>query len=321
MKRYFPVILVIFGLINYSCEENFSPKGDYQEKYILTCVIRGDTSFQTASISKSYDVPGYDAGLNRTDPFIKTALIRIWQGDSVKFMRDTSIVRTDTSRYNSPFHYFYLDNFKPDNEKELEIEAILKNGKILRGFTKIPESIEWVISDTSSSQIPAQADSHFYFSWSSSLNLGWYIPRFSFFYLKNENGVQVLNKKEVPLKYVYEGGKLVPKFSMPIRNNSVGIPNAYLDSAFTQISRGDANKANYTILGCIFELLVLDENLSKYYSTLHGFLDDYTIRIDESDFTNIEGGLGVFGSYLKQQEGGFINKDYINSFGYISGLQ
>lgn len=308
-------------IVNYSCEENFSPKGDYQEKYILTCVIRGDTSLQTASISKSYDVTGYDAGTNHTDPFVETALIRIWQGDSVYFMRDTSIVRTDTSRYDSPYHYFYLDNFIPNDKKELEIEAILKNGKTLRGFTKLPQAIEWVQSDTGALQIPSQSDSHFFFTWSSNLNLGWYIPRFSFFYRKIENGEPVLYKKEVPLKYVLEGGKLVPKYSIPTRNNSVGIANSYLDSAFTQISRGDADKSNYTILGGIFEILVLDENLSKYYSTLNGFLDDYTIRIDESDFTNIEGGLGVFGSFLKQQKGGFISPDYIRSYGYTPGLQ
>src|SRR5512146_1748833 len=112
MKQKIGLLFLIFGLlINYSCEVNFSPKGEFQQKYILTCVIRGDTSVQTATISKSYNVDGYDPYANTTDPFLKDAYIRIWAGDNVYFMKDTSIARADTSRYKGLFHFFYLKDF------------------------------------------------------------------------------------------------------------------------------------------------------------------------------------------------------------------
>ena len=52
MKKNLLFILLVGLLI--SCEENFEPFGDIKEKYALNCIIRGDTTFQIASLTRTY---------------------------------------------------------------------------------------------------------------------------------------------------------------------------------------------------------------------------------------------------------------------------
>jgi hypothetical protein len=323
-------ILLLFGLIsliiNYSCEENFSPKGDFQQKYILNCIIRADTSLQTATLSKSYNVSGYDPYINTEDPFLSKALIRLWQGDSVYFMKDSSIARTDTSRYDAQLHFFYLDNFLLRNQKDLEIEAILPDGKTLSARTTLPDPVEWNFSninsgDTNTFSIPSATNDYFTFRWYESSSLGWYLARFIVIYSKTVNGVEEIKRVVVPQKYENVSGQVKAVYPAPTKNLIATFQNSALDSVFNQISAGDPNKARYKIYGGIFQLLVFDQNLSKYYSSTNGYLDDYTVRLDQTDFTNVQGGLGIFGSFIKQQRGNLIDADYIRSFGYISNVE
>ena len=308
------ISVLVVVLLSTSCEENFSPKADYQEKFILYSIINADSAVQTAVLLKTYDVPGFDPYINTTDPSIQGADIRIRQGDNVFFMRDTSIARTDTSRYNTPLSFYYTDEFFNNGNSSLEIIATLPTGKRLYAITDLPTAVEF---DTTSDHIlPPVDDEFFKFVWNGPTSTRWYLPKFVFYYKKD--GIRYA--KEVPIRYDFENGKWVETFPGITNNSIVRFRVSSLDSAFKQISNGDPDKSSYTIFGGVFTLLVFNESLSNYYSTTNGFLDDFTIRIDETDYTNIDGGLGIFGSYIQQFTGALFIEDYIRSFGYTPGL-
>ncbi len=315
MKIIFLFISVVIVTILFnSCEENFSPKTDFREKYILYSIINADSSIQTAVLQRSYDVQGFDPYTNTTDPAIRGADIRIRQGDNVVFMRDTSIDRSDTSRYKTPLRFYYTDEFFNNGIDSLEIIATLPTGKRLYAITNLPTGIEF---DTSSNRIlPPDDDDLFSFYWIGSTSTSWYLPKFEFFYKKN--GIRFA--KEVPIKYNFENGKWVETYPEITNNTVVRFQVSSLDSAFEQISRGDPDKSSYKIFGGVLTLLVFNESLSNYYSTTNGFLDDFTIRVDEIDYTNIDGGLGIFGSYIRQFTGAKFTEEFIRSFGYSLGL-
>jgi hypothetical protein len=46
----------------------------------------------------------------------------------------------------------------------------------------------------------------------------------------------------------------------------------------------------------VFYLIQFDRPLWSYWNASNGFHDRYTIRVDDPDYTNITGGVGVFGS-------------------------
>ncbi|MCH7774397.1 MAG: hypothetical protein IH784_08335, partial [Bacteroidetes bacterium] len=87
MILYIIIISVLFFL---SCDDNFSPYGQFQEKFILTCLIRGDTTLQTATLSHSYMPDGADPLNYDEDPNIIVADIRVWFEDSVYIFKDTT---------------------------------------------------------------------------------------------------------------------------------------------------------------------------------------------------------------------------------------
>ncbi|MDP2364533.1 MAG: hypothetical protein Q8M94_12290 [Ignavibacteria bacterium] len=277
------IIAAIVAIVSFSCEENFSPKSDYVEKYILYCIINTDSTIQTSVLQRSYNVEGYDPYLNTIDPSIKGADIRIRQGNNVFFMRDTSIIRSDTSRYKTPINFYYTDNFFIQGNDSLEIIATLPNGKKLSGITNLTVGIEF---DTASDHIiPSQENDFFSFIWNGEGSYRWYLPKFTFYYLKN--GVRF--GKDVPSEYIFESGSWIASYPEITKSNIIRFNNAALDSAFAQISSGDPDKSSYRILGGVLTLLVFNESLSNYYSTTNGFLDDFTIRLDEADYTNITG--------------------------------
>lgn len=316
MKKKLLILLILFAtLISFSCEEDFNPKTEFKERFILNCIVRGDTTLQLATLSRSYSIAGFDPYENRIDPFIGGADIRIWHKDDVYFLRDTIISRADTSRYNTPVNAYYLNGFLPGSNEVIEIKAVMPTGKTLVGKTKLPESVTFASGNDLF--IPPIDKDNFTFQWQGQSNIGWYLTRFLIYYSKIENGIEVFYNREIPIKYIIENGNWIPKFPAPSRSTKISFFNSSLDSVFTQISAGDPVKSNYTVRAGVFEVLIFDDNLSKYYSSINGFLDQFTVRIDENDFTNIEGGFGIFGSYIKQQRGVRISTEYIQSFGYI----
>jgi len=128
-----------------SCEENFSPAVDYRQTYALSCIIRGDTTLQVATLFSSYDLESGDPYQNHA---YDGAEIRLWYKDTVYWFKDSLI---SYPRYSdSVLKFYYLDNFRPlGNGEPLEIEAMLKNGKRLKGSCVTPSGLQFNTKETS----------------------------------------------------------------------------------------------------------------------------------------------------------------------------
>ncbi|MCB0743623.1 MAG: hypothetical protein KDC67_06950, partial [Ignavibacteriae bacterium] len=144
--------------------------------------------------------------------------------------------------------------------------------------------------------------------------------RFKFIYFKNENGKQVRYEKEVPRTYVLENNVYVPYYPVPSYLQRINVEMIAFDRAMAEISEGDPDKKNYTILTFILEILVYDKNLTAYYASRSELGESFAITTNESDYTNISGGRGIFGSFIKQRFAVRFTHEYIKSFGYEPGL-
>ncbi len=319
MKKNILTTFAFFALVVISsCEEDFDPRTKFKEQYILNCVIRGDNPVQIATLSRSYTISGYDPYENNIDPFFNDADIRLWYKDDVYFLKDTTIARVDTSRYDDSIKCYYLENFTPEANSVLEIRAVLPSGKTLTGVTRFPGDITFVTSESTLFIPPSDKDT-ILFKWRGN-NTGWNVFRFTIYYTKKENGIEVPYTKVVPIKYEFANNIYKPIYPIPSRTPAVAFPNEVMDITMEQISAGDPDKENYRIKNAIIEIAVLDDHLSNYYSSTQGFLDKYTVRVDESDYTNIEGGFGIFGSYFQKKLLATFAAGYVRSFGYLASF-
>lgn len=308
-KTIIYIFILSAGLLFWSCEEDFNLKTDYQPRYSLNCIVRADTSVHTAILTKSYMVSGFDPYEYTDDPFISGADIRLWYRDNVYFFRDSLIERSDTSRFKFPQKIYYLEGFKPVERDFLEIKAVLDNGKVLQGYTKIPEKIKW--DSISTKLLPIEGASEFSLVWEKRNNIGWFLLRLQLKF-KRDGVDSPTESVIIPVRY--NGDQ--PVYPLPTKSSGIAFQWSAFERTIKAISEGISDKSKIIIYGISVELLVFDENLSKYYSNLNGYMDDFTVRVDQNDFTNIEGGFGIFGSYLKQTSGISLSADYINSLGY-----
>ena len=309
-------ILLISVLFFLSCEENFSPYGQFQQKYILTCVLRGDTTLQTATLSHSYMPDGADPLNYNEDPYIVGADIRVWYEDSVYIFKDTSTAKVDTSRYSSPFRYYYNKRFKLLNTRSIEIEVLLQNGRRLRAASVTPADI--VFESNSSVIIPPVNSDLVQFFWEGQETGTYFSPKFEIKYLQNVNGNVETKSIEVPLKYEDKDGILSPVYPQSSSRTSVIYDMDVVIKTLEKISEGDPEKGNYTIFQTpILDLLAFDNPLSIYLSSTSQSINDLTVNANTSDFTNIDGGLGIFGSQTNKNYSTIkFQQNFIESFGY-----
>lgn len=315
MKKICRIALLLFvTLVIVSCNEDFNPFKESEPKFILTSILRSDTTYQTAYLSKSYFTNSSNLYANDIDPSIIGADIRVWYKDSVYVFRDTSVDRTD-SLYKTDFNFYYSDIFKVSKKEPIEIEVLLSNGKRLKSKSITPDEINFTESEV---LIPPVSKDFIQINWENTTLVTFYTYKLVINYTENENGnVQKLTK-EIPLNYIIENGLQKPIYPKPTIRTYAIYQLSTITEAMKEISNGSDLKSNYSINeNLIFELIAYDENVSKYISSTSGAFDGLTVRVNELDFTNINGGLGIFGSFINENYNSLrFQRNFVESFGY-----
>jgi hypothetical protein len=324
MKKSILASALLLLITSVSCDDSFEPKADFSEKYILNCIINGDSTTQYATISKSFDVAGYDPYTNQNDPFLKNMYLELIYKRKAYRMKDTLVPRLGDSRYPGPIPVYYLPNFTPNDGTEIKIRAYPGQGKILSASTNALNPNNFYFS-TSNRTIPTgnAYGSTLKFTWKEfypDQNLNqeiFFAPELILVYYKVENGVEKRHQVEFPMYLLSQEGKDIGVYP-PIANrvNTVGFEQPAVDSIMRSISTGDPNKSNYIIDKAYFRLLIMDKYLATYYSAQQTFLDEFSVRINQPDFTNIDGGLGIFGTYITKKVTVELESYYVDSFGY-----
>ncbi len=320
---YLTLIFVSAVLLS-SCEENFSPKTEVANRTFLFSVISADdtpySSTQFVVINKVYDVDGFDPSTNNTDPTITNAVV------TLKIYNKTYTLSLDSVAVNNAYltkQYFYAINAKVNSYDTLIVTARLADGKGLSSHTRAPKYLNFTYSypfnhgfTTNLNQvIPVYA---WTISWTNSDRQHLLFPKMQISYLQNVNGTSVLKYIDVPNKYITRNGKKEAYYEPYTREEFVSYDFEAVDSTMAKISEGDSDKSNYTILGLSFKLVEYDTPLSNYYSSTNGYLDSYSVRSDESIYSNISGGYGIFGSQFTNSFTKDIDPVYIRSFGYVT---
>lgn len=324
MKNYLILLFVLISASFFvSCDDQVEPKAEFEQVYILNCVLRGDTTYQIATLTKSYEIDGYDPYSNVTDPAIYGAKLKIIYNDKEYYFRDTVMSRSDNSRYKTPLHYYYLENFQPTETKKIELLAELPDGTILNS-TSETFAINVIYFEDGVQQIPEVGTKReaIFFSWKkltgSSLTPNQYFaPELVISYTREENGINVPYTKKIPMFYMNSNTGSFPVYpSVQANTNRVGFDTLAINKALEEISSNDPNKKRYQIKNAIFRLLILDKNLAVYYAAQKTFLDEFSVRFSQPEFTNIKNGLGIFGTYSVKQKIVAFDESFVTKFGY-----
>lgn len=311
MTKIKTLLILICVVAFYSCEDNFNPYGEFKEKYVLNCIIHGDTTYQVATITKNFAAVNGEFVSGNENNFVGDAVLRIWSGDKIGVFKDS--VNYD-SESNKNIHYYYTKSFQPYEKSEIEIEAILPDGRKLSSKSIVPEKVT-IMTDRSDFNITSKIDSLKVY-WRTRQDRPIFSVRLKISYLHFENNGFVTKSFIVPQKYITKDSKQYPIYPDLSNRTFFEIDRNTINEAMRQIAGNDEKKSDYSISGAVLEITMLDTELTKYYYAVNRNMDSYSIKTDETDYTNITGGLGIFGVTVRNFWKIKFSREYVESFGY-----
>jgi hypothetical protein len=322
MKKVLLVLLTVLLIFFESCSEDFNINAPHEDIYILNCVLQNDNSIQYAILSKnSYTENGGPPTTNNTDQYIKNQTIKIYYDTSVFTMRDTTVQLTIDGNITK-VNCYYIKNLIIDPGKVVSIEASAPDGKILKSTIQVPDITFPKITFRFPPVYMSGYSLLYTYSWSWTVNNKPIrdivnLSQLEVDYKKYEGGTFVDKKIFIPVgSIVGEDGSSRIINLEPSYDNSSSSTLDTINKKMREISENDPYKRNYIIKKIIFNVFSLDPVLSKFYSEYNASANDFTINLKPTEYSNITGGKGVFGTYYKFTKPVVADGDYIKSFGY-----
>jgi hypothetical protein len=274
MKAVFKILLLFSCIVG--CDSTFNPDGPYKEKLVVYAVFssRSDTQFvrvYTTSVSRN---PSTAAG-------IPDARVMITQGDSIYQFRDTTVERNDSTLSPTRLKAYvaYRLHLTPGLRYGLSVTSPAR-GSVSSQASALYRGTMLTESSTSSSITVLVFP---------GVNARAHVVRMYLEYESRNDSVWVPGRIEIP-RYVTATGEYV--YPRPVSRE---IQRVNFDAlSYASVVAGLRQQGLVRLLRTVFVLTQLDGTLYAYYSTVNGFPDTGTLRLDEPDYTNIDGGLGVF---------------------------
>ena len=318
-------LLILLGVAG--CDDGFSPKGAISDGAILYCVLEVQPFVEryqvTATLTRVYDVEGFDPTTNTIDPTITRAAVALVNGNRRYTLEETLQPRPQGSRYPGCCWIVYQANGVPIRTLDsLHLEAILPDGQRLSAVTSVPSykpltTFPAYPRGVTTRLPPLYYGSQWVINWDNNLKEDHlFFPKLRLRYRVSTSSGYLSGERDVPLRYLGEGPERQPLYPQVTSGRELAFEFAALDESMAAISEGDSDKSRYEILGFDFDLVEFDFALSRYYASINGSLDQLSIRLDETVYSNIAHGYGVFGTSMANSMLFPVNATYAASFGY-----
>ena len=322
------LLLPAIALVGLGCDQSFNPKEEFEERYILQCFVGmqypgGGAPQVTAVLAKTYDVNGVDAAVNTTDPAIAGAEVMLTVNQTPFYLLGAQRPNPDTGRYHTQQWVYTrsISNLRPD--AAVSITAKLPSGKILTAHTTVPGQRNFVSNYEFGSGVTSPINlepgkPNWIISWENNddIEVHLFVSRLTISYTKMVGGNEITGSVAVPSRYISSQGGTIPYYPSISPQKQCVFEFSALDSAMVHIASGDPEKIKFGVHTARFELIEYDMPLSKYFASINGSLDQYSIRTDESVYSNVNGGIGILGSYMIRWVDFMFDERYVQRFGY-----
>lgn len=329
MRRMIPFLLLpAIALLGPGCDQSFNPKEEFEERYVLQCFIGvqwpgGGAPQVTAVIARTYDVNGVDAAANTTDPAIAGAEVTLTVNQTPFYLLGAQRPNPDTSRYHTQQWVYTKSISTLRLDAAVSITAKLPNGKTLTAHTIVPAQRNFISNYEFAAGVTSPVNlepgkPNWTISWENNddIEVHLFVPRLTILYTKLVGQDEIPGSVAVPSRYVSTQGGTIPFYPSVSPQKQCTFEFAALDSAMARIASGDPEKIKFGVHSARLEVIEYDMPLSKYFASINGSLDQYSIRTDESVYSNVSGGIGILGSYVIRWVNFMFDERYVQRFGY-----
>ena len=298
----------VAGGVFSSCNQPFDPRGDLDERPVVFSLLSTDRDVQFVRVERSYMPAGYDPLAYTSDNFVSDAAVTITNSGLTMRLRDTTLLRSDTSRFKGPLRAYVISPLRPLYGSSYAIRVESQQRVVATASVSIPTK-PFLSIDLAALAVldrPTERDSTAEIIFPITLGNGatGYIGRFFVDYEVLKDGEWVAERVEVPTGFAYPGlhdfnyvtyGQLKPR---PYMNRTSGLyTNQFYTHVLVDIAFKKYPSAKIIFDRVAFQLLQADQNLYNYSMVTHSYRDPQSIRLDEPNYSNIAGGVGMVGSY------------------------
>ena len=290
------------------CNEPFDPRGELDQKLVVFSVLSTDRNVQFVRVERVYMPGGNDPLAHLTDNFVPNVTVTMRDGDLTMRFHDTTFSRFDTTRFKFPWHAYALAPFIPRYGVQYEITAQSSELGTAGGKVIVPTrpslALGALASDVLNNPGSHQSGDPIPFEVFLSDIAKGFIGRLFIEYSVYRSGEWINERAEVPVGYTYSGLKDFKYVTYPQvthRPTTHQMVCAYTNEMYSHTlievvyARYPGSKIAFNRI--VFQFLQVEQNLYNYYLVAHAFNDPHSSRLDQPDYSNIVGGVGLVGAY------------------------
>lgn len=275
---------------------------------MIFAVLSTDRAAQTVRVHRGYMPLGFDPLEHSLDDAITDAVVTISESGTTYLLRDTLILRPDTSRYKFPLHMYVLSPFTPQNGKSFNLSVESRSLGSASASVIVPGRVSLALSShahriLSRPESQEQVDVILFEALIADVTKG-YIGRMFIDYSVLKGAEWIEERVEVPLdspdrKSYSLDRAWYPQLSprSPAKQVSVAFLQGFYRAVITDLAFRKYPSEMLIFNRVVFQFLQAERNLYNYYAVAHGFRDAQSMRLDEPTYSNISGGVGLFGAY------------------------
>ncbi|MBI3110742.1 MAG: DUF4249 family protein [Ignavibacteriales bacterium] len=316
MKTRFLHIVFVSGLCLccLSCDESFSPKGPYEPVLVVYSVLSNRKQEQYVRVYSTYDPPRFDPYEVSVETPVRDAFVRITRQSTSIVLHDTVVYRRDTLRYRDGIHVYVGNSPTPEPGQTYSLEVQAPGFPTASSSVTLPAKAIFQFAATAAAAIqnprfarPIDVGVNI-----STLTRLFQIQLFVVFEYR-EGSVVRADSMEVPLS-APDTSLTDAQWPLPAYADRQGIVQRFGGTAYKAIMDRIVYKHSVAVkfVRTTVHVTQVGEPLFNYHNIIGGFNDEFSIRTDQPDYTNIAGGFGLFAAYVLEN----FHRPYPDNFYY-----
>ncbi|MBI4535242.1 MAG: DUF4249 family protein [Ignavibacteriae bacterium] len=294
------ITMILFLQIVSGCHQTFDPYGAYEPKLVVYGILSSRSDTQYVRVYSTYP-PGVNPATLPNANQVTDANVVVAEGDSTFEFRDTTIMSRISTGAGTPIRIHVAYGFPIIQDRFYRLLVSSPSLGTVTSTTRSLRAGSFSLLNKSVLSAPALSNTIDILV-SPGGNVRAYIIRFYIIYeILNGNSWEE-RTIEVPIT-LGEAGPVFPR-PIPRGGGSPGyLPGteiiffstaAYATTVQQLTAQYPAGTLRLKYARFIYTQM--DDAIYAYYNVVNGFPDAGTLRLDEPDFTNIVGGLGIFGT-------------------------
>ncbi len=307
MNRLCTCTILASFILTGGCDSSFDPKGPFLDRLVVYSVLTPLNQSHVVRLSTTYDPPSFNPLEHTSSDQVTGALVSVRMDTTVVTFRDTVFPRNDIGRYADSVRAFVASPLTIARGKRYDLTVYSTAYGVLTATTFVPGngdvSIDLESRFSLTSPNAGQSDISLFAT--PAPNAEGHIVRIFVEYELPSVSPGVLFTEEVPAEITdyRDCTTYTPAYPQVRRGELLGSRDRwrfrlvnYRRTLMKILKTHEGTAIQFKRI--YVEHVQTDEHLYKYFSVVNGFQDVYSIRVDQPNYTNINGGLGVFGSFV-----------------------